>query len=1118
MRRLFGAICWIGLLVIAVPPAHAAAPGGRHLTKIQSPRADQVVPIHGHVRAVVRSRVPRSALRITVNGRNMTRFFHRSAGAYRATLRGKGLHPGVNELAVQTKDYKDFDRLDFIVAHPAPALLKVTDIDVDEPGAPVRAEVRVRPGISTLRAWMNGHRIDHAFQPRGRGYVGRLGANDWVREGRNKLEVLVYREGHRGRSAVHDVASTTFRIGGVIAGAGHDRVVDAGDFIELRASAAGTEGDDVEHRWEIVDAPDAGDAVLEHEDTPRPEFQATTPGTYRVRATVRAAGDGTAANAAANDTASTDTVTVVVRRDVPPIGWRLLVGFFSGGTIMLDGVAIPKTTSCVNPTDSSCGLPFISYAVFNRQTLALETSGSFNFNVEDPARLADIAAGYRRDPTYLMVINSSITKADDPAWGRMLDMLGVAAGSAARLARNFGPVTIVGVPGSPPGSAFVSAPSCPSCSGLTSSAAAMAGYLRMNPNSTEGGDFEFVRTDQVEFNTAVSAPAGQVKMRVGPQTVTGNVPTDGSAGFFMVTMNSQRIGGVLSQDVFVTNRPDKSEIASEHTRMADALTAAVEGDNIRGRALVLLQSFGNPSGSGEGWLRSGVAIGKLGGNAQVFTWLNRGTPDEPHQGRYALVGRAAMAGATAAESSQSLTGKPLDGTLHGLLARARDDQYLPLLADPTGGINFDLVNIVNRPTAPNGGFPVWTEAEAAAADFYGRNVMKLCLSNAPSCDVRKAYYERISGATDWSGILASLGEDGQAACATAVRDGGAPFADKDCEKVRGQLRTEVRARNQVAAFFGPTGLQEPFGTASVKALINIAAISDEIEKAVQPPAMDNSASNALNVISFVVKIAGAAGGLVNPAIGTAANGVAATFGLAAYLTKHNGAPDLVGPEVRATATRLGGELAERYQNASSYLTTEAQIVMSDWTKMAYVAEHSAGDDTWRVDDNRPIQQQVELAAKQTIYQSMLQVAYPVIYDLGTGISDARNWICRSDNLLLYDKNLFQKTIPAAQMRWVIPPSRPGGLWEIHLMAVGGKHTVGRLHGAYVPAPLEDLAGRLFRDPKDLTAGGIGLYKLSLFAPPAFRVFPQILQQTSPSGNAYGYWTCQDMPNPPGNAA
>ena len=1115
MRRLFGAIGLIGVLVLAAPAAEAAAAGG-HLTKIQSPHADQVVGIHGRIHVAVRSRVQLGALRISLNGRNITGSFHRSAGAYRATLSAGQVHPGTNQLAVQTKDYKDFDHVTFIVARPAPKLLKLTNIDVDEPGAPVRAEVRVRPGAE-LRAWMNGHRVDNSFQPQGRSFVGRLGANDWVREGRNRLEVLVFRERRHGRAAVHDVASKTFRLNGVIAGAGRDRVIDAGDFVELRASAAGTGGDDLEYAWEIVDAPEGADAaVLEHEHTATPEFSATTPGTYRVRATIRAAGDATAAHAAANDTASTDTVTVNVRRDVPPIGWRLLLGYYRGGTITLDGQEIPKTTSCVNPTDSDCGLPYISYAVFNRQTLALETSGHLNYNVDDPATMADLAASYRREPTYLMVINSSITKSDDPSWGRMLDMLGVASGSAARARANYGPTTIVGVPGSPAGSAIVSSPGCATCSGLTSDAARTAGYLRLNPNSTEGGDFEFVRTDQVEFNTAVSAPAGQAKMQAGIQTFTANVPTDGSAGFFMVTLNSGTLGR-MSQDVFVTNRPDKSENTAEQARLGDALTAAVAGDNIHGGALVLLQSFGNPNGLGDGWLRSGLAIGKLGGNAQVFTWLNRGMADEPHQGRYALVGRAAMAGATAAESSQSLTGKKLDGTLHGMLARARDNQYLPLLADPTGGINFDLVNVVNRQTARNGGFPVWTEAESAAADFFGRNVMKLCLSNAPTCDVRKAYYERISGATDWNGILVSLGEVGKAACAKAVTN-GAPFNDKDCETVRGQLQAEVAARNQVASFFGPTGLQEPFGTASVKALINIAAISDEVQKAVEPPPMDNSASDALSVISFVVKIAGAAGGLVNPAIGTAANGVAATFGLAAYLTKHNGAPDLVGPEVRATATRLGSELAERYQNASSYLTTEAQIVMSDWTKMSYVAEHSAGDDTWRVDDNRPIQQQVDLAAKQTIYQSMIQVAYPVIYDLGTGINDARDWICRSDNLLLYDKKLFQKTIPAAQMRWLIPPSRPGGLWEIHLMAVGGKHTVGRLHGAYVPAPLEDMASKLFRDPKDLTPGGIGLYKLSLFAPPAFRVFPEVLQQKAPSGNPYGYYTCQDMPNPPGNAA
>jgi len=185
--------------------------------------------------------------------------------------------------------------------------------------------------------------------------------------------------------------------------------------------------------------------------------------------------------------------------------------------------------------------------------------------------------------------------------------------------------------------------------------------------------------------------------------------------------------------------------------------------------------------------------------------------------------------------------------------------------------------------------------------------------------------------------------------------------------------------------------------------------------------------------------------------------------------------------------------------------------------MQYVAEHSAGDERWRVDDNRPITAQVELATKQTVWQAMLQAAYPVVYDLGTGITKAPDWICRSDNLLLYDKNLFQKTGPGAQMQWVVPPAKPGGLWSVHLMAVGARKTVGRLHSAYVPAPPEDMTSKLYRDPKALTAGGIGLYKLSLFAPPAFGVFPKVLQQTSPSGNPYGYWTCQDMPDPPGNA-
>ena len=68
-----------------------------------------------------------------------------------------------------------------------------------------------------------------------------------------------------------------------------------------------------------------------------------------------------------------------------------------------------------------------------------------------------------------------------------------------------------------------------------------------------------------------------------------------------------------------------------------------------------------------------------------------------------------------------LTDHPEDAVLSGLLARGRDDQYEPLAAGPVGGVNFDLVRIVNRPTAPGGGFPRFVGGQAAAADFLGRN-------------------------------------------------------------------------------------------------------------------------------------------------------------------------------------------------------------------------------------------------------------------------------------------------------------------------------------------------------------------------------------------------------------
>jgi hypothetical protein len=266
-------------------------------------------------------------------------------------------------------------------------------------------------------------------------------------------------------------------------------------------------------------------------------------------------------------------------------------------------------------------------------------------------------------------------------------------------------------------------------------------------------------------------------------------------------------------------------------------------------------------------------------------------------------------------------------------------------------------------------------------------------------------------------------------------------------------------------------------------------------------------------VSFALKIVGAAGGLVEPSVGTAVNGVAAAFGLAGYLTHHDGSPDLIGPEVRSTAAQLGVDLTTRYQDASSYFTTEAQIIMSDWTKMSEVAARASSDPKWDLGDVRATSPKFELAARQSIYQALVPAAYPVLYDLGTGTTHATDWYCNA-GAVLYDKHLFQHTGTSAEVPYLVPATLAGEPEQVHLIAVGARHTVDTLHSAYIPAPPDTLTSKLFRDPDAPQPGGIGLYKLQFYSPQNFHLFSPVLQQNGSKG--YNY--CQDMPDPPGNAA
>ena len=86
----------------------------------------------------------------------------------------------------------------------------------------------------------------------------------------------------------------------------------------------------------------------------------------------------------------------------------------------------------------------------------------------------------------------------------------------------------------------------------------------------------------------------------------------------------------------------------------------------------------------------------------------------------------------------------------------------------------------------------------------------------------------------------------------------------------------------------------------------------------------------------MVKIAGAAGGLVNPAVGKAPTASLPLFGIAGDLTKQD-VLDLIGPDVSKRATG-SGRRAERAPSVSVvYFMIEAKIVdQRIWNKMRQV--------------------------------------------------------------------------------------------------------------------------------------------------------------------------------------
>jgi hypothetical protein len=1093
----------VGNAPTGVPPGGGPRYNGS-LTRIVNPSTGELV-VNGELAVAIDSRASRQSLRVQLNGRSIAaRLTRTGRGSYEALLHAGGaLHPGDDLLTVSTTwgGQFDFDQASFVVARRVSGLVGAQPPGLAVGGAPITVAIRVQPG-ATLRAWLNERPVAAVFQGTGSNLVGQFGAADGVRHGTNRLVIVAYTAS--GRAARATTMLRHFQIPGdaLIASAGTDRAVARGQFVRLNGGqsllASGYVGRSF--AWRIVQAPRGSRAKLRNSSSGQPGLIPDVPGTYRIRLTLQAR-PGPGARRQGRGPASIRSADTVIVDAQPsnPYGVSLESNA-TNGAIMLGGAAVEGTTR-PNP-DST-----ISYAVLNRTTLERQASGVITTLDPGLDELLTIAKRYS-DGGSLMIFNWTGPLYSPNTFdirGKLAAVVKQLGGGDLPAGDNFTqynlPGSVIGVPGAPTGSAFFDHRDLANLPDTGD----MSGYLRLNAVT---GLFDFVFTDYVPVDTAASQTDTTTTITVGAASYPSGYHAPGASGFQLLRLDPKTLAP-LANFTINTNAPDGSP--DDQNRLANDLEFSA---NELDRPLVILQSYGKPSGSSPDWDRAARAIQKLGGTRQVFDDLNQ--PDlagaDPEQGRtggYAFIGRI---GSTAPRAEVSY---PLDGLparLRGLLMRSRYDDWDPSLVNPprengAPPVNEELVRIVNQ--APEA-FPRLArdasaaEIQAAQNFLGGPEVMGVCQAGV-ACDVRQTYYTNYNGS--WQTIAIALQN-----ATTKCQQPHQGLTAAVCEEVRSHLFDEVQAANRVRHYLGPDGLQQPFGAAGVAALANIGEISDSIQRAVNPPPGDNTASHALTITSYATKILSLGG----PQAAAVAGGIGAVFGLAGYLMRRDNGPNLVGPQVQTAASHLGVELATRYQTAGDQLDGIGRIIVSDYGKLNAVASKVDSDPNWVLGAPGNARDGLIRAAKQTIAEILIPKAFPVLYDLGAPYPrNARNWNCFYDvPFSTRHKYLFADEPDGGQVTERFPDTN----WY-PTMAIGAVNAVDHQSDARIPTPPGSVMDPLFQPP---ALGGLGLKKLEFFTPRLFRLLPSEPGANVPQTQSLAFSTttalnCGTFPDPPGNS-
>lgn len=643
-----GALLGLALLVPFSSAAERKAAKGGGPVRIVKPRADALLGGE-RVRIVVRTSPRAGSFKAFAGGRKISGAFERRGNLRVATLPRRLLKPGLNYIYVRTRvrggrTVSAHRRV--ILVRRSPSLLAEARTARGRGGAAVLSTTRSRHSAVVLRASLNGKPVGEAIAHRGVRHRAELGAGDGLRFGRNRLRIVGYDE--RGRYDV-ETESFTIRRDRPLAGAGHDRAARRGTVVRLTAKSTrpARRGARLSYRWRVIDAPRGAKPKLRRAGSATPGLRPNGFGTYRLRLSVsearprggRTAGASAAGEAGpttAGEAAATDVVTVTVQPDDPPIGVPIHT-LTATGTISVNGVDVANTGGAM------------SYAVLDRATRAVLASGSVAGSATGLQQI-EKAFENRAEPRYMVVASSrtGVPPADVPALKAFLGKLGAGElGERDRREITYAEegfaFSVLGLPGSPQGSAFVNverqqAP--------TAQAGDISGFLQLHPYAPPSpaaepdgpqptGLYGFVYGAEPTFDTRAPGAEGANRMVIGGSVYDAEWPDEApqGSGFHLVAVDPASLQLQDEEDeedrfnmIFPTNTGNAAEDQKTTHSLAERLKEAIGAND-----LVLMQSIGHPHPTTAAWGELIDAVEAAGGTRAVIGGLDG-------SGGYAFVG------------------------------------------------------------------------------------------------------------------------------------------------------------------------------------------------------------------------------------------------------------------------------------------------------------------------------------------------------------------------------------------------------------------------------------------------------------------------------------------------